>query len=683
MKKIQVLSWILVTALATTQLVACGSSSSPSLTPESTTSGGSGASGTSPAVTSSVSLPDKKITIGLQVPAARFDPLQFPQEAIGGRSMGEMVYEPLLMSDGFGEVYPWLAESYEVNDDATEWIFHLREGVTFSNGEPMTAADVVCTFDRLLANYSGMPASSYIQSIFPDNLFVSAEQVDDYTVKINLAYTFAISLLSFTDVMIIPDEAYAERGDDLFLDQSATGYYGTGPWVLQGHIIGQSANYKKNTNYWNKNYDSYYDEVEFLFITEQSTAIAACISGNIQAYCPSGGIRQDLISQFDSVRDKYDLYVTPQKSFFYVQLCTEAGKAFNDQKVRQAFLMSIDYESIIQYVFGGGTVMSQLIPDGFEGFNSDLPPYEYNPDEAKRLLQTLLVVLVVTVIAFSLMRLAPGNPARLMLRDDASEADIAAMEVYLGLDKPIYVQYWRYISALFQGDLGTSFSYQSPVSKLIGERIGYTIRLAVLTTIFAVSLCVPLGIIAGSHRGKPADFIAMFFALVGQSMSPVWLAVLLVYIFSVRLGWLPAVGSEGIIAFLLPAVTLGYPMAAELSRVGRSGMIDALGEDYIKATYAKGVSKLVVNWKYAFRNAVCPIITLVGMSMSLHLAGSIVVESIFALPGIGQLMYRAINMRDYPIVQSLLVIMAIIFALMNLAVDIINSIVDPRISLED
>jgi ABC-type transport system substrate-binding protein len=386
MKKIQVLSWILVTALATTQLAACGSSSSPSLTPESTTSGGSGASGTSPAVTSSVSLPDKKITIGLQVPAARFDPLQFPQEAIGGRSMGEMVYEPLLMSDGFGEVYPWLAESYEVNDDATEWIFYLREGVTFSNGEPMTAADVVCTFDRLLTNYSGMPASSYIQSIFPDNLFVSAEQVDDYTVKINLAYTFAISLLSFTDVMIIPDEAYAERGDDLFLDQSATGYYGTGPWVLQGHIIGQSANYKKNTNYWNKNYDSYYDEVEFLFITEQSTAIAACISGNIQAYCPSGGIRQDLISQFDSVRDKYDLYVTPQKSFFYMQLCTEAGKAFNDQKVRQAFLMSIDYESIIQYVFGGGTVMSQLIPDGFEGFNSDLPPYEYNPDEAKRLL---------------------------------------------------------------------------------------------------------------------------------------------------------------------------------------------------------------------------------------------------------------------------------------------------------
>lgn len=301
----------------------------------------------------------------------------------------------------------------------------------------------------------------------------------------------------------------------------------------------------------------------------------------------------------------------------------------------------------------------------------------------KRLGQTLIVIFVVTILAFMLVRLAPGNPAKLMLPETATEEEVHQMEERLGLDKPLYVQYWMYLSGLLQGDLGTSFSYNLPVVELIRVRIGYTLKLTVCTTLFALMLCVPLGIIAGSNRGRPADFFAMFFALVGQSMSPVWLAVVLVYIFSVILGWLPAVGSEGITAYILPAITLGYPMAAEITRVARSGMIDTLGEDYITATYARGVKRRVVNWKYAFRNAVCPVITLIGLGMSGHLAGSVVVESIFALPGIGQLINRAIEARDYPVVQSMLVVMAVVFALMNLLVDIINSFVDPRISLED
>lgn len=301
----------------------------------------------------------------------------------------------------------------------------------------------------------------------------------------------------------------------------------------------------------------------------------------------------------------------------------------------------------------------------------------------KRLGQTLIVIFVVTILAFMLVRLAPGNPAKLMLPETATEEEVHQMEERLGLDKPLYVQYWMYLSGLLQGDLGTSFSYNLPVVELIRVRIGYTLRLTVCTTLFALMLCVPLGIIAGSNRGRPADFFAMFFALVGQSMSPVWLAVVLVYIFSVILGWLPAVGSEGITAYILPAITLGYPMAAEITRVARSGMIDTLGEDYITATYARGVKRRMVNWKYAFRNAVCPVITLIGLGMSGHLAGSVVVESIFALPGIGQLINRAIEARDYPVVQSMLVVMAVVFALMNLLVDIINSFVDPRISLED
>ncbi len=186
------------------------------------------------------------------------------------------------------------------------------------------------------------------------------------------------------------------------------------------------------------------------------------------------------------------------------------------------------------------------------------------------------------------------------------------------------------------------------------------------------------GDVPGALCVNPLSVLAMLFFAV----SAVWLAVLLIFVFSVKLGWLPAVGGVGIVAFILPMITIGYPMAAELTRVARSGMIDTLGEDHIKATYARGVSKRVVNWKYAFRNAICPMITLVGMSMSAHIAGSIVVESIFALPGVGQLMYNAINRRDYPIVQGVLVVVAIMFALMNLIVDIINSFVDPRISLE-
>ena len=300
----------------------------------------------------------------------------------------------------------------------------------------------------------------------------------------------------------------------------------------------------------------------------------------------------------------------------------------------------------------------------------------------KRILQTLIVVIVVTIIAFSLVRMAPGNPARLMLNEDASDEAVAAMEVYLGLDKPLPVQYFKYLSGLVQGDFGTSFSYRQPVLKLIGQTIGFTLRLSLLSTLLALCICIPLGIIAGSHRGKLPDFLSMFVALTGQSMSAVWMAVLLIFVFSVKLGWLPAVGGIGFIAYILPMITIGYPMAAELTRVARSGMIDTLSEDHITATYAKGVSRLSINWKYAFRNALCPMITLVGLSMSAHIAGSVVVESIFALPGIGQLMYNAINRRDYPVVQGVLVIVAIMFALMNLAVDIINSFVDPRISLE-
>lgn len=300
----------------------------------------------------------------------------------------------------------------------------------------------------------------------------------------------------------------------------------------------------------------------------------------------------------------------------------------------------------------------------------------------KRLLQTLLVLFIVSIFAFALIHLAGGNPALLLLPDGASDEAIKAMEHQLGLDQPLYVQYFQYMAGVFQGDLGMSTAYKIPVADIIAERLPYSVVLTMGTVLVGCSLCIPLGIIAGSNRGKAVDFFAMFFALLGNSMSAVWLAVLNVFVFSVWLGVLPSMGAESFSNIILPALTLGYPMAAEITRVGRSGMIDTLSEDYITATYAKGISRRVVNWKYAFKNALIPIITLVGMSIGSYLAGAVVVETVFAWPGIGQLTNQAVGNRDYQLVQSLLLASATLFTLINLVVDIINSLVDPRVSLE-
>ena len=300
----------------------------------------------------------------------------------------------------------------------------------------------------------------------------------------------------------------------------------------------------------------------------------------------------------------------------------------------------------------------------------------------KRLGQTLIVLICVSVLSFGLIRLAPGNPALMLVPEGSSQEAVRAMEVYLGLDKPLYVQYWRYISGIiFRGDFGTSTAYNLPVRTVIAQRLPYSAKLTACTVFLGCCLAIPLGITAGSNRGKPIDFFVMFFALVGNSMSAVWLGILNIFVFAVWLGVLPAIGSTSFKSVILPTLTLGYPMAAELTRVGRSGMMDALGEDYITATYAKGMKRSVVKWKYAFKNALIPIITLLGMSIGGYLAGAVVAETIFSWPGIGQLTNQAVGNRDYALVQSLLLVSASIIAVLNLMVDVINSFVDPRLSL--
>lgn len=300
----------------------------------------------------------------------------------------------------------------------------------------------------------------------------------------------------------------------------------------------------------------------------------------------------------------------------------------------------------------------------------------------KRLGMTIIILFFVSIIAFGLIRIAPGNPAMLVLPDGAPEEAIRAMEIKLGLDQPLPIQYFKYIGGVLTGDLGTSIIYKIPVKDLIFQRLPATFQLTVVTMVVCLLISIPLGIIAGSRQGTAVDFFATMFALLGQSMSTVWMGILVIYIFSVKLDLFPSMGYGSWKNFVLPACTLGYPVAAQVTRMGRSGMIDVLKEDYITATYAKGIARLVVYTKYAFKNALIPIVTIVGMQIGTYLAGAVVVETIFAWPGFGQLIFQAVGTRDYPLVQSCLLVSAALFAIVNMAVDIINSFIDPRITLQ-
>lgn len=300
----------------------------------------------------------------------------------------------------------------------------------------------------------------------------------------------------------------------------------------------------------------------------------------------------------------------------------------------------------------------------------------------KRLGQTIIVLFCVVVLSFFLIRLAPGNPARMLLPDAATDEQVAAMEVQLGLDKPLYVQFFKYLGGILKGDMGNSITYKVPVISVIAKRLPATIRLTAATVLVSLLISIPMGIIAGAKQGTGIDLFAMLFALLGQSMSPVWLSVLNIYFFAVWLQWLPALGYGGIKFLILPAITLGYPLAAQVTRLGRSGMIDVMREDYIVATMAKGIPAGRIYTKYAFKNALIPIITVVGMQIGTFLGGAVVVETVFSWSGIGQLMNQAVGNRDYAMVQSLLLVSAICFALINFLVDVVNSFIDPRITLE-
>ena len=299
----------------------------------------------------------------------------------------------------------------------------------------------------------------------------------------------------------------------------------------------------------------------------------------------------------------------------------------------------------------------------------------------KRILYMLIVVWVVSVMSFVLMRCAPGDPTATMLPDTATEEQRQALYEQLGLDQPYVVQYFRYLGGLLTGDLGHSTLYNSPVADVIAQRLPATICVSLISAVFVLLISVPIGVLSGVTRGSMVDFSLMFFVVILQSMSVVWVCVLLLLIFVIKLDILPSMGYYGLSKpsyLIMPIIAMGYRMCAQVARMGRSSMIDVLNEDYITCAYARGLSKREVYSKYALRNSMIPVITIYGLQVAAMLSGA-VVEQIFSIPGIGTMLVTAVNNRDYPLVQSTLVVTAAMFSLVNLIVDIAITFIDPRI----
>jgi ABC-type dipeptide/oligopeptide/nickel transport system permease component len=297
----------------------------------------------------------------------------------------------------------------------------------------------------------------------------------------------------------------------------------------------------------------------------------------------------------------------------------------------------------------------------------------------RRLVLTIPVLLGVATLVFLLIHLVPGDPAEAMLGETAPASDLAELRTKLGLDQPLAVQYGRYLSGLTRGDLGISFRYDTPVSQEIGQRLGRTAQLAAAAMLVAVCIALPLGILGALYRGGSIDQAAMTLSLAGISMPNFWLGPLLAIVFAVTLGWLPVSGTGSLAHLVLPAVTLGAALAAILARMTRATLIDELGELYVLAARARGVSRTGAVIRHALRNSLIPVVTIIGLQLGAVLTGTIITETIFAWPGVGRLLIQAINFRDYPLVQGCILFIAVTYVAMNLVVDLAYAWLDPRI----
>lgn len=296
----------------------------------------------------------------------------------------------------------------------------------------------------------------------------------------------------------------------------------------------------------------------------------------------------------------------------------------------------------------------------------------------RRLLQTVVTAIFVTVIVFSLARLT-GDPTLLILPTEATEADRTFFRRQLGLDRSLPEQYLTFLGNALRGDLGVSFRYREPALDLVLSRLPATLELAAASMALAVIVALPIGILAAIRRGSYLDVGTRWFATLGQSTPTFWLGLILMLIFAVRLGWLPSSGRGGIEYLILPAITLGWYSAAAIARLTRSSMLEMMQHDFIRFERLAGLPERVIVIKHALKNAAIPIITYMALQFGVLLSGAVVTEQVFAWPGLGQVVVEAINTRDYPVIQAAVLVTAFLFLLINLAVDLIYSWLDPRI----
>lgn len=298
-----------------------------------------------------------------------------------------------------------------------------------------------------------------------------------------------------------------------------------------------------------------------------------------------------------------------------------------------------------------------------------------------RLFEALLVMLGVTTIVFMLIHVVPGDPVEVMLGESAQLADREALREALGLNLPLSTQWLNYVSGLLQLDLGTSLHSKRPVIEILSERIPATSILAGTSILIALIIALPLGVLAAVRKGSFWDTGAMAFSILGVAIPNFWMGPLLILVFSLWLGWLPVSGDDQILSLVLPALTLGTALAAILSRMIRSSLLEVLNEDYIRAANARGLSPTTIILKHSLKNAALPVVTILGLQLGALLAGAVITETVFSWPGIGQLTIESIQKRDYPVVQSCVLLISLTYVFVNLLTDLAYVFLDPRVSL--
>jgi peptide/nickel transport system permease protein len=308
----------------------------------------------------------------------------------------------------------------------------------------------------------------------------------------------------------------------------------------------------------------------------------------------------------------------------------------------------------------------------------------------KRLIVLILTLFLVSIVVFVVMRIIPGDPAQIILGLQATPEAVAALRAQLGLDQPLAVQYLTWVGELIRGDMGQSINYGVPIAELVVQRLAVTGPLTLMAVLFSVVVSIPLGIYASTHHNKPGDYGVMIFSQVGLAVPAFWAGLLLILLFAVRLRWFASGGFPGwsmdfwgsIKSLILPAIALGLIRAAVLARLTRSSLLEVLREDYIQTARSKGLPEYLVIYKHAFRNAIIPVLTILGLQIGQLMAGAIIIEQVFFLPGLGRLVYLAINQRDLPVVQAVVLFIACVIVIVNFLVDLMYVTLDPRIRLE-